>query len=142
MSTDNNKGIVRRAIEEPWKGSLDIVEELFASDYVGHDPSMPEPLRGPEGIKEFISTYRDAYPDARITVETQLAEGDLVATRWTGRGTHQGELMGIEPTGKQVTVSGLTLSRVQNGKIVEEFQNWDALGMMRQLGAIPELARV
>jgi steroid delta-isomerase-like uncharacterized protein len=142
MSTDNNKGIVRRAIEEPWKGSLDIVDELIGSDYVGHDPSMPEPLRGPEGVKEFISTYRDAYPDAQITVENQLAEGDLVATRWTGRGTHKGELMGIEPTGKQVTVSGLTLSRVQNGKIVEEFQNWDALGMMRQLGAMPELARV
>jgi steroid delta-isomerase-like uncharacterized protein len=142
MSTDNNKGIVRRAIEEPWKGNLDIVDELIASDYVGHDPSMPEPLRGPEGVKEFISTYRDAYPDSLITVETQIAEGDLVATRWTGRGTHKGELMGIEPTGKQVTVSGLTLSRVQNGKIVEEFQNWDALGMMQQLGAIPELVRV
>jgi steroid delta-isomerase-like uncharacterized protein len=142
LSLDNNKSIVRRAIEEPWKGDLNIVDELFAADYVGHDPAMPELLRGPSAVREFISTYREAYPDAKLTVETQVAEADMVATRWTARGTHEGELMGIEPTGKQVTVTGLTLSRVQNGKIVEEFQNWDALGMMKQLDALPELARV
>ena len=72
----------------------------------------------------------------QITVKQQLAEGDLVATRWSGRGTHEGELMGIEPTGKQVTVSGLTISRLEGGKIVEEFQNWDTFGLMQQLGAI------
>jgi steroid delta-isomerase-like uncharacterized protein len=140
MSSDQNKAIVRRAFEEPWKGSLDVVDELTASNYIGHDPASPEPLRGPEGVKEFISTYRAAFPDARITVEQQLAEGDLVATRWSGRGTHEGELMGISPTGKQVTVSGLTISRLEGGKIVEEFQNWDTLGMMQQLGAVPALA--
>ena len=76
----------------------------------------------------------------RITVEKQLAEGDLVATRWIGRGTHEGELMGIQPTGKQVTVSGLTISRLEGDKIVEEFQNWDTFGTMQQLGAVPEMA--
>jgi steroid delta-isomerase-like uncharacterized protein len=140
MSSEQNKKIVRRAFEEPWKGNLDVVDELTARDYIGHDPANPEPLRGPEGVKEFISSYRAAFPDARITVEEQLAEGDLVATRWSGRGTHEGELMGIEPTGKQVIVSGLTISRLKDGKIVEEFQNWDNFGMMQQLGAIPELA--
>jgi steroid delta-isomerase-like uncharacterized protein len=139
MSSEQNKAIVRRAFEEPWKGNLDVLHELLASDYVGHDPANPEPLRGPEGVKEFVSTYRAAYSDARITVEQQLAEGDLVATRWTGRGTHDGELMGIQPTGKQVTVSGLTISRLAGGKIVEEFQNWDTFGMLKQLDAIPEL---
>jgi predicted ester cyclase len=139
MSSEQNKAIVRRAFEEPWKGSLAVVDELVASDYIGHDPANPEPLRGPEGVKEFISTYRTAFPDARITVEQQLAEGDLVATRWSGRGTHEGELMGIEPTGKQVTVSGLTISRLE-GKIVEEFLNWDTFGMMQQLDAVPALA--
>lgn len=139
MSSEQNKKIVRRAFEEPWKGNLSVVDELMASDYVGHDPANPKPLRGPEGVKEFISTYRAAFPDARITVEEQLAEGDLVATRWSGRGTHEGELMGISPTGKQVTVSGLTISRVVGGKIVEEYQNWDTFGMMRQLDAVPEL---
>jgi len=139
MSSEQNKAIVRRLFEEPWKGNLDVVDELTTSDYVGHDPATPEPLRGPEGVKEFISTYRAAFPDARITVEQQLAEGDLVATRWSGRGTHEGELMGIQPTGKQVTVSGLTISRLVGGKVVEEFQNWDTFGMLQQLDAIPAL---
>jgi steroid delta-isomerase-like uncharacterized protein len=140
MSSEQNKAIVRRAFEEPWTGNLDVVDELIASDYIGHDPASPEPLRGPEGVKEFISTYRAAFPDARIAVEQQLAEGDLVATRWSARGTHEGELLGLSATGKQVTVSGLTFSRLEGGKIVEEFQNWDALGMMQQLGAVPALA--
>jgi steroid delta-isomerase-like uncharacterized protein len=140
MSSEQNKAIVRRALEEPWEGSLKVVDELFASDYIGHDPANPEPLRGPQGVKEFISVYRAAFPDARITVEKQLAEGDQVATRWVGRGTHEGELMGIHPTGKQVTVSGLTISRLEGGKIVEEFQNWDTLGMLQLLDAIPVLA--
>jgi steroid delta-isomerase-like uncharacterized protein len=140
MTLDQNKAIVRRAFEEPWKGKLDVVDELVASQYIGHDPANPEPLHGPEGVKEFISSYRGAFPDARITVEDQLAEGDLVATRWSGRGTHEGELMGVEPTGKQVTVSGLTISRLENGKIVEEFQNWDNFGLMQQLGAVPAAA--
>src|SRR5213593_4732614 len=133
MSSEQNKAIVRRLFEEPWKGNLDVVDELTASDYVGHDPANPEPLRGPEGVKEFISTYRAAFPDSRITVEQQLAEGDLVATRWSGRGTHEGELMGIQPTGKQVTVSGLTISRLIGGKVVEEFQNWDTPSTRRSL---------
>jgi steroid delta-isomerase-like uncharacterized protein len=140
MSSEQNKTIVRRALEEPWTGNLDVVDELIASNFVGYDPASPEPLHGPEGVKEFISSYRAAFPDARITVEQQLAEGDFVATRWSGRGTHEGELMGVSPTGKQVTVSGLTISRLEGGKIVEEFQNWDTFGMMQQLGAVPALA--
>jgi steroid delta-isomerase-like uncharacterized protein len=142
MTSEQNKAIVRRAFEEPWKGNLDVIDELIATQYIGHDPASPEPLRGPAGVKEFISTYRAAFPDARITVEQQLAEGDLVATRWTGRGTHEGELMGITATSKRVTVSGLTISRLEGGKIVEEFQNWDTFGMMQQLGAVPALAQV
>ena len=141
MSSEQNKAIVRRALEEPWQGSLKVVDELIASDYIRHDPANPEPLRGPQGVKEFISIYRAAFPDAKITVEKQLAEGDLFATRWIGRGTHEGELMGIQPTGKQVTVSGLTISRLEGDKILEEFQNWDTFGMMQQLEAMPALAR-
>jgi len=140
MSSEQNKQIVRRVFEEPWKGNLAVIDEFVASDYIGHDPANPEALRGPEGVKGFISTYTAAFPDARITVEQQLAEGDFVATRWIGRGVHEGELMGIEPTGKQVSVSGLTISRLENGKIVEEYQNWDVFGMMQQLGAVPALA--
>ena len=140
MSSEQNKTIVRRLLEEPWKGDLGVNDELVDPKYVGHDPALPEPLHGPGGFKENISTYRAAYSDARITVDEQIAAGDKVATRWTGRGKHDGDLMGIGPTGKQVTVSGLTLSRLANGKVVEEYTNWDTFGMMQQLGAVPELA--
>jgi steroid delta-isomerase-like uncharacterized protein len=140
MSSEQNKTIVRRALEEAWKGNLNVIDELIASDYVGYDPANPEPVRGPEGVKEFVSSYLAAFPDVRITVEQQLGEGDLVATRWTARGTHKGELMGIQPTGKQASVTGLTLSRLVGGKIVEEHTNWDTLGMLQQLDAIPVLA--
>jgi len=140
MTSEQNKTIVRRAIEEPWKGNLEVIDELIATQYIGHDPASPEPLRGPKGVKEFVAIYRTAFPDARVTVEQQLAEGNLVATRWSGRGTHEGELLGVEPTGKRVTVSGLTISKLENGKIVEEFQNWDTFGLMQQLGAVPAMA--
>ena len=139
MSADTNKEIVRRLGVEPWEGKLGVIDELVAPDYVGHDPAQPE-MHGPEGIKQFITGYLAGFPDGRITIDGQLAEGDMVATRWTGRGTHQGELMGIPPTGKQVTVSGITISRVKNGKVVEEWSNWDTLGMLQQLGVVPEMA--
>jgi len=139
VSADTNKEIVRRLGVEPWEGKLGVIDELVAPDYVGHDPAQPE-MHGPEGIKEFITGYLAGFPDGRITIDGQLAEGDMVATRWTGRGTHQGELMGIPPTGKQVTVSGITISRVKNGKVVEEWSNWDTLGMLQQLGVVPAMA--
>jgi steroid delta-isomerase-like uncharacterized protein len=141
MSAQENKDIVKRLFEQPWTGNLGVIDEFVDDNYVGYDPAKPEPLRGPEGAKEFVSTYRAAYSDARITIDDQIAEGDMVATRWTGRGTHDGDLMGIAPTGKQVTVSGLTLSRLSNGKVVEEWTHWDTLGMLQQLGAVPEMAR-
>jgi steroid delta-isomerase-like uncharacterized protein len=139
VSADTNKEIVRRLGVEPWEGHFGVIDELVAPNYVGHDPAQPG-TQGPQGIKEFITAYLTGFPDGRITIDEQLAEGDLVATRWTGRGTHQGELMGIPPTGKQVTVSGITISHVKNGKVVEEWSNWDTLGMLQQLGVVPEMA--
>jgi steroid delta-isomerase-like uncharacterized protein len=141
VSAQENKAIVRRLAEDVWAGNLDVIDELLDAKYVGYDPSMPKPIRGPAGFKDWVSTYRSAYSDARVTVEDQIAEGDKVATRWTGHGTHDGELLGISPTRKQVTVSGITVSRLKNGKVVESWQNWDTLGMLQQLGAVPELAR-
>ncbi len=135
------KQIVRRLIEEPWKGNMDVIDELIGSGYVGYDPSTPEPIRGPAGAKAQIQQYIDGFPDGRITVEDQIAEGDKVASRWTARGTQTGEVAGIAPTGKGVTVSGLTISRLENGMVVEEWTTWDTLGMLVQLGAIPALAQ-
>jgi len=131
-----NKDIVRRLGEEPWQGNLDVIDELADPRYVGHDPALPD-TEGPEGIKQFIKDFKSAYPDGNVTIDQQLAEGDLVSSRWTGRGTHKGELMGVAPTGKQVTVTGITISRLRGGKVVEEWTNWDTLGMLQQIGAVP-----
>jgi steroid delta-isomerase-like uncharacterized protein len=139
VSTEENKEVVRRVGVEPWEGNLSVVDELVSTNYVGHDPTTPDHL-GPSAVKEFVSGYLAAFPDASITIEEQLAEGDLVATRWTASGTHKGDLMGIAPTGKQVTVTGITISRVEGGQLVEEWSNWDTLGLLQQLGAIPQLA--
>ncbi len=138
MQPEENKAVVRRFLEEVFSGgNLELVDELFAPNYVLHDPVVPGEVRGPEGIKEYVGMYRGAYPDTRFTVEDQIAEGDEVVTRWTGRGTQQGELMGIPPTGQEVTVTGIELDRVSGGKLEETWVNYDALGMMQQLGVIP-----
>jgi steroid delta-isomerase-like uncharacterized protein len=139
-SEQRNKTLVRRFVEESWKGNLDVVDELIAPHYVGHDPANPEPVRGPDGVKSFVVTYRMAFPDMQIAVDEQLAQDDLVATRWTSRGTQTGALMGIEPTGKQVTVTGVTISRLADGQLVEEFHSWDTFGLMQQINAIPAMA--
>lgn len=135
------KLIVKRLFEEPWKGNWDVIDDFVSETYVGYDPSQPESIRGREGLKANIQQYIDAFSDARITVDDQFAEGDRVATRWTGRGTHSGEIAGIAATGKEVTVSGLTFSRLEGGIVVEEWTNWDTLGMLVQLGAVPAPAR-
>jgi predicted ester cyclase len=134
----DNKEIVRRALEEPWS-DLSVLDELIDESYVGHDPAAPEPLRGVQGVKDFVNQYRSAFEGAQIKVERQIAEGEYVATRWEGRGRHTGELLGIEPTGKEVVITGQTCSRVVNGKIVAEQTNWDTLGMLQQIGAIPSM---
>lgn len=136
-----NKALARRLVEEAFnEGRLDVTEELVASDFVGHDPSLPEEVRGPAGVKEVIAGYRAAFPDIQITIEDQIADGDLVVTRWRATGTHQGELMGMPATGKQATVTGITIDRIADDQIVESWDNWDTLGLMQQLGAIPALS--
>ena len=107
--SEENKAIVRREIEEVFsaQGNLDVADEIFAPEYVGY----PEDVRGPEGAKETAKMYRNAFPDVQLSIEDQVAEGDKVVTRWIGSGTHQGEMMGIAPTGNQVRVDGMTISR-------------------------------
>ena len=131
-----NKTIVRKVFEEiQSQGNLALVDELVASDYVGHTP--PADIHGPEGAKQFDMMLRAAFPDIQVTVEDQIAEGDKVATRWTCRGTHKGQFQGMPPTGEQMTMSGMTIFRIANGKLVEGWNNPDLLGMLQQLGAVP-----
>ncbi len=138
VSAEENKALVRRSFEEVFnQGNLDAVEEIFAPDYVLHDPTSPEEIRGTEGMRQYVSMYRTAFPDLQQTIEDQIAEGEKVATRLTGRGTHQGELMGILATGNRVEAPGIVINRISGGKIAESWANYDALGMMQQIGAVP-----
>lgn len=138
MSTEENKAPSRRSGEEIFNsGNLDVADELYAPDYVLHNPSLPEDLHGPESLKQYAAMPRAAFPDARVTVEDQVAEGDKVVDRWTATGTHTGEFLGIPPTNRRFEISGITISRFSGGKIVEDWYQGDDLGMMQQLGVIP-----
>jgi steroid delta-isomerase-like uncharacterized protein len=136
MAAQDNKTISRRFFEEVWNGgNLDALDDLAAQDCVLHDRDMGE-HRGVDAAREFVTAYRKAFPDLRFTIEEQIAEADKVATRWTARGTHRSELMGIPPTEKSVSVSGITIDRIAGGRIAESIGSWDALGMMQQLGIL------
>jgi steroid delta-isomerase-like uncharacterized protein len=138
MSTEENKALSRRVAEEIFNGgNLDLAYELYAPDYVLHDPSLPEDLHGPDGLKQYVAMASEAFPDARVTIVDQVAEGDKVVDRWTAAGTHTGEFVGIPPTGRRFEVSGITVSRFAGGKIAEDWYQGDDLGMMQQLGVVP-----
>lgn len=138
MSEDGNQKVSRRMLEEIWtKGNLDKCEELLTSDYVNHDAASPEVPPGIEGVKRNVTMYRSAFPDLSFTIDEQFASGDRVATRWTAKGTHKGELLGNAPTGKVATVTGLSIDRFVGGKIAEGWTSWDSLSLMRQLGLVP-----
>jgi steroid delta-isomerase-like uncharacterized protein len=139
MSAQENKIVSWRLQEEVFgQDKLALVDELLAPDYVSHAPGDPELSRGPEDIKEIVRAYHAAFPDLTFTVEKQVAEGDLVVTRWIARGTHQGEFMGVPPSGRRIEVSGMSMDRISGSRIVEHWNNWEALEMMEQIGAIPE----
>ena len=137
MSIEENKAIARRWNEEIWdKGNLAAIDELLAPDFVfNYAPPGAAPDR--EGYKQTVTNLCAPFADIHSTIEDMVAEGDKVAVRWTWRGTHKGEFMGIAPTGKQVTITGISILRIVGGKIVEEWGEMDNLGMMQQLGAFP-----
>ena len=137
MSAEENKAIVRRFVEEVQnRGDLAALDELCAPDFVNHSapPGVP-PTR--EGLEQLTALFRRAFPDGQMAIEEMLAEGDRVATRKTFRGTHQGDLMGLPPTGRRVEIGLIDIVRVVDGRVVEHWNAVDNLGMMQQLGAIP-----
>jgi steroid delta-isomerase-like uncharacterized protein len=137
--SEENKAVSKRFFEAWNARDMAAFDEIYAPDAVDHDPQNPFPdLRGPESAKRFCEMYSTGYSDGRYEVHEQIAEGDVVVTRWTGKGTHDGELMGIAATGKPVEVEGITIDRHAGGKIAETWTCWDTLGMMQQLGAISE----
>lgn len=142
MTTQDNKVIVQRWVDEVLN-TRDVSEqspayELVAVDFVGHFPGQPA-LEGLEAYRQFGSQYFSAFPDLQITPEDLIAEGDKVTMRYAWRGTHKGELMGIPATGKQVVTSGISILRVANGQIAEQWDSFDNLGMLQQIGVIPTM---
>ena len=137
MPVETNTTVASRWYEEVFNaGNFALIDELFAPNFVDHDPSNTLP--GLEGVRQLVSMYRrGAFPDLHLTIEDEITGGDRIVTRFTGRGTHKGSLMGIPPTGKRVTITAIDILRFENGRIVEHWGNQDLLGMIQQLGVIP-----
>ncbi len=138
MSEENEK-VVRRGIDEIWNGGrTEVIPEIAGAGYVRHDPALPQPTNGPRELEQAVTLYRTAFPDLNIEIIEMHSAGDMVVARWRATGTHRGDLMGIAPTGKRGEVTGINLHRFSDGKITDEFVEWDQLSLLRQLGVIPE----
>lgn len=133
----HHKELTRRFHEEVWgRRNLAVIDERIADEYVGYDPALPEPVRGPAGVRETAEMFQSAFPDAAVEIEHLVGEGELLAVHRTLTGTHEGEIMGIEPTGAEVEIEGMAIYRFRDGEIVEEWQVIDMFGMLVQLGVI------
>jgi steroid delta-isomerase-like uncharacterized protein len=135
LLSEENKTLVRRAWAAP--DNPDIIDEVYAPDLIWHE--RDQDIQGSEQAKQFVAMYKTAFPDLRATIEDEIAEGDRVVARWTIRGTHQGEIEEFgPPTGRQMELKGITISRIEGGKIVEEWEAYDNLSVMQQLGLVTE----
>lgn len=134
--SERNKAVERRLLDEVYsQGNLEVIDELVASDFVGHGTAAGG--EGRDAYRQFVVEMRSAFPDLRITVEDQIAEGDKVVTRWRARGTHAGPIQGIPPTGRPVEISGTIIDHLADGKIIECWSNTGDLGLFQRLGAVP-----
>jgi steroid delta-isomerase-like uncharacterized protein len=133
--------IVEQWVESGWNnGDLALVDEFYAPDYTIYDPTAPDFPGGREAFKGYVTTLRTGLPDIHFTIEDVIEQGDKVVWRFVACGTHQGNLMGIPPTGRPGTVSGIVINRFAGGKWTEDWVNWDTLGMLQQFGVIPALS--
>jgi steroid delta-isomerase-like uncharacterized protein len=135
MANEQNEAVVRRTFDAFNDGDTSTAEELIAADASNHDPAQPEDTRGPEGFKQTIELYKSAFSDLTFTIDEMFSDGDMVCTRWSSTGTHDGDLMGIPASGNAITTSGISIDRVVDGKVAESWVQWDNLGLMQQVGA-------
>jgi steroid delta-isomerase-like uncharacterized protein len=139
---EQNKELIRRAVEQIYNGAnYSTLDQFVADDFVVH-VSKDEKVYGREGVEQFYTELRRAFPDLFFTIQDQIAEGDRVVTSWKAEGTHSGAFKGIPPTGKRVTLSAVDIDKIVNGKVVECWTKMDELGLLNQLGAIPPPAQV
>lgn len=142
MATVDATTVLRRFHLEVFsEGNLALIDEICDANWTFYDRSYPQRdwPKGPEGARQLVGLYRTAFPDLRFTIDDEIVEGDKIVQLWTARGTHNGSLMGIPPTGKPAVITGITVVRVANGKITEDWANFDTLGMLQQLGVIPPM---
>lgn len=140
VTIERNKLIGRRVLLEAWgEGRLEVIDELYAPDYVDNVSRGPEPttVRGPDGLKAAVTLFRAAFPDLRYEVDEQVAEGEVVVTRFSAAGTHMRPFLGAAPTERRVAYGGIDINRVRDGRIVESWVQYDALGLLQQLGIVP-----
>jgi len=136
MSTKENEAAVRACFENASQGNFDALDDIVTSDYVLH----PGEVRGADGLKDMVRRYRDALSGLTVTIDQQFTDGKYVATRYTITGTHDGNLMGTPPSGKDVAFTGITISRCEDGRIAEEWEITDTVGLLGQIGALPAMA--
>jgi steroid delta-isomerase-like uncharacterized protein len=137
VMSEQNKALMRRAVEAVWnREDFAVLKEIVADDFVIHADTPEAELHGVEGATQFVKMLHRAFPDIHFTIVDQVAEGDRVVTRWIAHGTHQGELFGMPPTGKKVTLSATDIDRVAGGKVVECWTTMDAATMMQQMGLV------
>jgi steroid delta-isomerase-like uncharacterized protein len=138
--SEQNKQLVAHFFNEMCNGrKLELADQLFSADHAYHDPSSPGVAKGPAGMKDLIGIYQRGVGGAHWTVHAIYDAGDVVVTRWSGSGTHSGDLNGIPPTNKAVKVDGIWMHRIAQGKIVESWNCWDMLGLLQQIGVVPAL---
>jgi predicted ester cyclase len=137
--SEENKALVRRWFAEVDKGNPTIEDELLPPDYIDHDPPLPGMASGREGVKQANRILHAAFPDTVHTIEDQVAESDKVVTRLSGRGTFTGSILGLTPNGQVVTIKGIAIHRIADGKLVEHWAVADKLSFLQQLGALPPL---
>lgn len=137
MNVDEHKVLVSRIADDIWnRGDLAVIDQIMTANAKYHGPHMPNGLGSRDDWKRAIEMYRNAFPDSHITFEDLIASGDTIIGRWTATATHTGQLPGVETTGKQITIGGITIYRFADGKIVESWEQLDMLGMWQQLGVI------
>ncbi len=137
--SEANKALIHRWFEEVWnRGREETIDELLAPTVIAHGLGDTDvDLHGPAQFKPFVENLRRSFPDIHISIEDTIAEGDKVVVRVRLEGTHRGSELGVPPTGRRVRVAGIVLVRISDGRIIEGWNSWDQLGLLRQIGALP-----